>query len=903
MFKSNKRRILSIFIMVLALIVLVPSFALSYFYFNTPSIKDDATIGNGSANNGIDDIKENYTGGKDDSSKEYTIYFFPSTLYAQIGYEYEKNISPTKPEDVFGYVEYTYNEESGRGSLDKPTDLITNDAKYNMNDESGDLGYFNYVSNSTFNNNNNLYNNKDSYVHALNYNTNPSTIKEYWASWVIFQTDVGSKTYYDYNPDTVIPVGENQGDLEEAKKVYSDKWESYVHKHYRFRNDRLGYWPNLEYKSGRYLPIKIEVTDYLPSYVYDDMNLVPFTDMGDSSPISETWYNFAFAGWGYFNSSDEYTVKNLTSISGTNEPNYIKDSFTAADLDTSTFDIMSDLSSYADENGVIRLYPIFSNGKNYATQHSSEPDYESAKDGGRDALRLEFKHNGTSGDINTHDEEQYFLYEGVFGEESNGSTPPPVSIASIKNLELNLSDINRLNVSCGAIGRRGSGDWTGEWYDFLTLVKNNNFYYQELTNYGEGVYNFYIFLLEPSLYSNGIDFDSYLNGETLYNYISNSIKNNKIPILTNKEIVFLTNVPVSVSSNNYGESKALFAIEKVTESKFIDNLNIAENISTQTTENYRNSLSMLKFDEKVSFASNLSTNGIRFGEDRNQKPVITDILTDQLNIVTDNLKIISKDDIVILRNVDFTNYSSILEAAFQIRLFEKYQENIKFIDTDESELKLEENSFVTDLEAMVFNDSGEQPSFNDVFIDASYYFDLVEKNHTININGQSYTPNERIYIPRNSVYLGKYDFLLYHDRVNDTYKLYAYRHSNIHIYIFTENQRDTDGDGYVDMNESQKLWERRTTIGSYAEHTDLGTPGAALGISSNDEISFHGMINKYLASMDTSKAYYVRDHVTGMDLFEIKHDGSVWEITKSVYNFRIRKSYIFYITDEVNTNN
>ena len=405
------------------------------------------------------------------------------------------------------------------------------------------------------------------------------------------------------------------------------------------------------------------------------------------------------------------------------------------------------------------------------------------------------------------------------------------------------------------------------------------------------------------MYSNEINFDSYLNGDTLYNYIFNSIKNNKIPILTNKEIVFLTNVPVSVSSNNYGESKALFAIEKVTESKFIDNLNIGESISTQTTENYRNSLSMLKFDEKVVFASNLSTNGIRFGEDRNQKHVITDILTDQLNIVTNTLTSISKDDIVILRNVDFTNYSSILEAAFQIRLFEKYQENINFIDTDESELKLEENSSVTDLEAMVFNDSGEQPSFNDVFIDASYYFDLVEKDHTIKINGQPYTPNERIYIPRNSVYLGKYDFLLYHDRDNGTYKLYAYRHSNIHIYIFTENQRDTDDDGYVDMIESQKLWERRTTIGSYAEHTDLGTPGAALGISSNDEISFHDMINKYLASEDTSKAYYVRDHVTGMDLFEIKHVGSEWEITKSLYNFRIRKSYIFYITDEVNTNN
>lgn len=906
MFKSNKRRILSIFIMVLALIVLVPSFALSYFYFSTPSIKDDTIIDNGSVNSGIDDIEENYTGGKDDSSKEYTIYFFPSTLYAQIGYEYEVNPSNVKPEDVFGYVEYTYDEENGNGSLSNPPNNHVSNSKYNLTNQSGDEGYFDYVSNSVHSERN-LYNNKDSYVHSFDNGSNPDKINEYWASWTIFQTDIGSKTYYNYNPKTVKPTNLNAENLDSALQSYEENWNrGTVYNHYRFRNDRLGYWPNLEYHSGRYLPIKIEVTDYLPSYVYDDMNLIPFTDMGDSSPMQQTWYNFAFAGWGYFNSNNTFTARSLTNLSNTNEPNYMKDSFTAADLTTSTFDIMNDLSSYADENGVIRLYPIFSNGKNYAAQVNDHPNYDVAKTGGRDAIRLKFEYNSDSLNERLYSEEQYFLYEEVFGDEDPSwiKNDPPVVIASIKNLELKLNDIQSLSIYCDGIDQRGSGWWSGTWHNFFPLIENSDFSYPILNNYGEGVYNFYIFLLEPSLYGSfKFDFNKYSSGNALYNYLLTSIENNSISSLINKKIDFLVTSPVPISDNTSLHSKALVAIEKVTESKFIDNLNIDQNISTQTSSNYRTSLSMLRFEDNVGFANNLSTTGIRFGDDIYDNSVITDILTDKLGIDTGNLETISNDDLVLLRNVDFTNYSSLLESAFQIRLYEKYQSEINFVETSENDLKLNEDSSVSSLEAMVFNSENGEVFYDDIFIDASYYFDLVEAGENITINDVTYKVDQRIYVPRNSVYLGKYDFLLYHDRVNHTYKLYAYRHSNIPIYIFTADQRDKNGDGYVDMNESQKLWERRTTIGSYAEHTDLGTPGAALGISSNDEISFHDMINKYLASKDTSKAYYVRDHVTGMDLFEIKHDGSVWEITKSLDNFRIRKSYIFYITDEVNTNN
>ena len=909
MFKSNKRRILSIFIMVLALIVLVPSFALSYFYFNTPS-NNNTIIGNGSVNHGIDDIEENYTGGKDDSSKEYTIYFFPSTLYAQIGYEHEVNPSNVKPEDVFGYVEYTYDEESGSGRLSNPYNEHVSNSKYTMNNQSGDVGYFDYVSNSVYTTRN-LYNNKDSYVHSFDNGSNPDNIDEYWASWVIFQTDIGSKTYYNYNLDTVKPTNPNAENLESARQSYEKNWNrGTVYNHYRFRNDRLGYWPNLEYHSGRYLPIKIEVTDYLPSYVYDDMNLIPFTDMGDSSPMEQTWYNFAFAGWGYFNSDNTFTARSLTNLSNTNEPNYMKDSFTAADLTTSTFDIMNDLSSYADENGVIRLYPIFSNGKNYAAQVNHHPNYEDARTGGRDAIRLKFEYNSDSLNERLYSEEQYFLYEEVFGDEDPSSwfnNDPPVVIASIKNLELKLNDIQSLSIYCDGIGQSGSGWWSGTWYNFFPLIENGDFRYPILNNYGEGVYNFYIFLLEPSLYrSSKFDFDKYSSDNVLYNYLLTSIEDNRISSLINKKIDFLVTSPVPISDNTSLHSKALVAIEKVTESKFIDNLNIDQNISTQTSSNYRTSLSMLRFEDNVGFANNLSTSGIRFGDDIYDNSVITDILTDKLRIDTGNLKTISNDDLVLLRNVDFTNYSSLLESAFQIRLYEKYQSEINFVETSENDLKLNEDSSVSSLEAMVFNSENDEVSYDDIFIDASYYFDLVEAGENITINDVTYKVDQRVYVPRNSVYLGKYDFLLYHDRNKDTYKLYAYRHSNIHIYVFSGDQEDTNNDGYVDMNNNELLWERRTTIGSYAEPNDLGTKGPVLSgaETSSEEISFHNMINAYLDSLgDKNKTYYVRDHVTGIDLFEINHDGSVWKINKSLDNFRIRKSYIFYITDEVNTNN
>lgn len=940
MFKSNKRRILSIFIMVLALIVLVPSFALSYFYFTTSFNINDTTIANGSVNSGIDDIKENYTGSKDDSSKEYTIYFFPSTLYAQIGYEYEVNPSNVKPEDVFGYVEYTYDEESGDGILSNPYNEHVSNSKYIMNDESGDVGYFDYVSNSAFITRN-LYNSKDSYVHSLD-DTSPDNIREYRASRYIFQTDIGSQKYYKYNPETVIPGDGNQdkAELEEAKKVYSEKWESYVYKHYRFRNDRLGFWPNIEYNLGRYLPIKIEVTDYLPPYVYDDMNLIPFTDMGDSSPINETWYNFAFAGWGYFDSNNKFTARSLTNLSNsTSEPNYMKDSFTAADIESQTFDIMNDLSIYADDENIIRLYPLFSNGKNYATQNHKGNTYEIAKEGGRDGLKIQFEYKNLSENIRV--DEQYFLYQGVIGKENGFDTSNiPVAVASVNNININPADLESLEIRGAAIGLKGSGDWDGSWNIISDegLINNGTFNsnYEVLDNFGPGLYNIYVFVLEPTLYggyiegdytilggrvdaSNSFDktFKEFFNGNDLYKYLKDSYRNFRG--FSHKDLSFLFETPVSLSNkimtgesffgsyktNDYSYSKALIAVEKITESKFIEAINLENSVSEQTSNKYNQSLSMLKVEGDSYKAEGLDSSVLRFGTDMSNNKVITDVSLEKIDydkVVTDS-NLLEKDDIVILKNIDFTNYSTIAESAFQIRLFEKYQEDLNFEETDDSNLNLDGSDINKPLDMIIYNPENNNIKDENVFIDASYYFDLIKANESIDIEGTPYTPDERIYVPRNSTYLGKYDFLLYHDRENNCYKLYAYRHSNAHIYVYTNNEFTTDENGFVNpsLEDGDLLWRRKTTIGSYAELADLGTPGAALDSSSNNEISFHDMINRYLNSLnDTSKTYYIRDHVTGIDLFRFTYntETSSWDAEKLLNNFRIRKNYIFYITDK-----
>lgn len=171
------------------------------------------------------------------------------------------------------------------------------------------------------------------------------------------------------------------------KTLNIEDYQKQMVKKAQYRNDRFGFWspfydwgdPNnqesyQENSASRYLPIKITTNGNLTP---DDMaKIIPTVE--SSMFDSHLYFDFTANGWTYARSSR-----------GEFEYNDAIDGFTAKDLNY-IFDIMQNPSKYASvENGenVIRLFPVFSNGKNY----KSNPDQTvSATNGAGDALRANF---------------------------------------------------------------------------------------------------------------------------------------------------------------------------------------------------------------------------------------------------------------------------------------------------------------------------------------------------------------------------------------------------------------------------------------------------------------------------------------------------------------------------------
>ena len=157
----------------------------------------------------------------------------------------------------------------------------------------------------------------------------------------------------------------------------------------QYRNDRFGFWApfydwddknnadstlKTEYSASRYLPIKITVNGNLTP---DDMaKIIPSVE--SSMFDNHLYFDFTANGWTYARSTaGEFEYDN--AIGG----------FTAKDLNY-IFDIMQNPSKYAsveDGENIIRLFPVFSNGKNYKSDKDAVVE---AKFGAGDALRANF---------------------------------------------------------------------------------------------------------------------------------------------------------------------------------------------------------------------------------------------------------------------------------------------------------------------------------------------------------------------------------------------------------------------------------------------------------------------------------------------------------------------------------
>lgn len=953
--KSIKKRVLTILTLVLAILIIVPSFAYSFFYFFNDSIDQsqiDQTIDSNkdasTNHSGIDDIKENHSGSSASQDIIYEIYFFPSTFYTEQYYQYLhrndsgvtieqeelpkiEDASPTITKNDDGSYSFEYNfvkggghynvdrnhnyeeifdayiyndkglndilPEDAFGYIDKESNVFTinpNKALYNAvarNNYSsqGDEAYYNLITDNG--NTDDFYSYDDDGLYNVSaiYKSNIS-LKYDWRTYKQDNGVMNDGSYYDgigayhqswnahqnrgeYGGSGVKTENPSPSDFDD-----SEKWGN----HWRFRGDRLGYWEGVDFNEGRFLPIKVEVTNSMTEEEFESLALNPMCDAGDK----EGWYNFTFSGWGYFNENNEFSIERTTSL--------MENSISSADA-FGLYDIMQNLASYVgnsednirEENGktiyTLRFFPVFSNGKAYE-------DTDDVSLGLRDPVRLSVDEG----------EDIYFTYRKKDQPETSYNNIP-INYAYINNIS--LKNNSSLRISGASIINHGSDWWEGQWHSLVSSDLGSKI----VSRFGEGLYNFYFFNVSPNVIEKEFNiprdtvintFDNMLisNFENILNFPEHKYKN--ITILTDTSYYPNNNsdgtVPyiceVLPSPDNRPNDHAprektfyLIGIEKVLETKFITDLNVNEDIKDQADNLFDSSPSMQKVSNEVYLLKDtISESNFTTGRGVNEDhEIISDFnssnIDDNLNTYLISENLINNDQIYLIRNIDFTNYSSLNEAIFQIKLYKEDDTTVKFLFNDpysnnskDEKIEFNNNSY----NSIYIKDNNSSNNEGSLYIPASYYFTIEEQENTL----------QRYYKPRHTAYLGMYDFILYFNGTN--YELYCNRHYNVLVKVFSKNP--THGsDGYADENTGGDLiYERQTFVGSYANESDLDKNG----------LTFTKTITDYLNTNNYQNGtYYIKDHVTGFSIFKIEKNGTNVVVSRVVESFRIRKNFYFYL--------
>lgn len=448
---------------------------------------------------GIDDIEENYSFSNTRIEEEtYTIYFFPSVLYLKQYHAYLSDPSNTLP----------------------PEDI------------NSDSSYLEIVKNN------------NQYLDAYPGSANVGYDHNYVYSTLYSNSGYQNPYYEPNNPDETINVGYvGEGfTIDNLDRRLSRN----VH-----RYDRFGYWPNLNYGSGRYQPIKIENVSVLDASTFQSAIIKnPQSDMSDQAG----WYNLSFSAWTYIDTSLDLASGYPYDRTNESDPLEIE-CFTNKDI-RHYFDALESLEKYADENNIIRLFPHFSCGLNYTTNDSREQ-------GRRDAIKAY-----------ADGEEKYLFYNGE--AELTVNSVPHVKVASLINVHLDVNTTLNLQI------RRLEGDdgyetGSDQWRQFYT--RNDNLS-TVINNYGSGLYNFYLFIGNSG--SNFYNFGEWPDNESEDGRnIDNSL--NQIPsssILYGKYLTFLASgfADSNADRENRNSRPYVLYVEKVSDLRLIDEIDINSDI-------------------------------------------------------------------------------------------------------------------------------------------------------------------------------------------------------------------------------------------------------------------------------------------------------------------------------------
>lgn len=860
-----------IFLFIATLVIGLSSFGLSSWYFSKTQ-EIDKKIDNSNNNDGykMDDIEENYRFGKTDEEKRYTMYFFPSAAYMFLYGRYLED-NPLYygphylPEEEFGYKEVLINE-SGNVLTDKDGNalfkLSENTGKY-QND-------VNINSDTSYDGSYKLFINK-------HFRINDETELDGKAgSGSIYEHSQKSGRTWGSPTDTLTfdPNNKNRVEQYNGKDLFSlDRFGCWGDSYYygysgdenganvTFINDEKANSSN----TGRYLPIKMTVSNAMSIDLLNKVIGDVFSSMGDKA----NWYNFSFTNWTYVTKNNgtysyPYDWKNNNFTTDAFKP--IGEAFSAKDIDR-YFDVFENLDKFADENGVIRLFPLFSNGKKY--------NASSYTDGGADCFKL-------IGDYqdNRNTSYRYFMPSSERiknGVENFSDTKIPnsnVRYYTYNYLKLKKNhNFSSLKIAIDWTESKPR-NWAGTWHDIYSL--DLNYINNELINkYGDGLYNFYLFQGNFDHQSKSIDYNDF------YNKIkTEAVGENGFKTLKGKSIEFI-NMPDLIKeyekkwnwisykypSSPYNVSPVIFAFEKIVDPKIIDNVDIKEEGTNLTYE------SIDKLDEYI-VKKSVNAHGFT----RLSSPIYgRNEVGGTYNYSANSLN--EKNPYTyIAKNVNFMNVKT---NYFILAFSDVYISNVT--------IKIKSDNY----SSVVINPTKDKDSgkFNydpeDLFVNASEYIDRVTFSTG---DGNDYG----VLTFNNDDFKGVYDILLMFEG-NNTFALYFYRHTNLFLKIFS-NDLTTYQDNFLfhdetHITEAELIFKKKYFLGLTMNKDDIND------MNKSEVQTLEQAITKYVHRVrgETYDLTNVRviDHVTKTVVAKFNYINGSYVLE---CNQRINKNYIFYLS-------
>lgn len=868
-------------------VVSIVGTAFSAWKFNVTKEQRDLTVQ-------VDDIPENYYhSGVSNKSfiKEYTIYFFPSTLYLQYYKDYLdaeiKNPGQNlAPEERYGYI---------TPELDEAGELLLENGKVDYLIEKGDVqngddAYLTDLKTS--------YSGDDYYLTASS-----STGNDYYdkyASSALWS----DKNYYYGDPE-----------LDETFEGSNDNHTDGRNVH---RYDRFGFWPILAKDEGRYLPLKITVGTNLSIEFYSNAAMSPMADMGDSN----NWYVFYFSLWAYADveRSSEGNVTSYTLPYYADSNGFLKktqdssnstfkrygniplSAFAPTKVDR-YFDVVSDLEDYADSDGVIRLFPKFSNGKVYGAP--------SIDDGGGDALRMDVTYNdhlsfnGTTANNSLLSQKQFLISytsEGGTFVSDGGYRIANTKVSVLPNVNIdNYSQLNfKVAISSGIAG------WGGDWNSVYT-VKSDDL--ESLhKNFGDGLYNIYLFIGFVASAGNS---DENYNFENLLDYVmKGSDANNQTPLFSSLKGKFLIDMSsrTGLGPTRFRNKPFMLAFEKIQDLRIVTDIEVKETTGG-TEESYTT-------DETA-----IQTTYGSMNESFQRMGAALYALDGNGDVTGGNLQD-SYPYCYILRNVDFIDAENLW---FQFRFKKSYMEELAV------------NKGAGEDDTIVFNPSsvtaGTKFEENQIFTDLTAYFDIYdgeEKYPKVSSSGEEqifYRLKGETDEERNEM-KGVYDFIVMYQPaitgVQDTkLKIYVHRQANVFIKVLANNpsgdmvdsethfvNHDVANYGLNFGEANALIFQKAYFLGASMKPEDKNeATGSAYGDGwwSSYDFSENSAVDKTLEECigayaeayartynKTLRDVVLRDRVTNA-IVAYYAEGTDGYALKFIH-FKIRKNYVVYVT-------